>query len=35
MEEHYEIVIDSTVEKDQPKTILRYRRDGSKSPLRD
>lgn len=27
MEEHYEIVIDSTVEKDQPKTILKYKKN--------
>ena len=31
MEEHYEILVDSTVDKDQPKTILRYKKEGKRS----
>ncbi|CDW77646.1 UNKNOWN [Stylonychia lemnae] len=31
MQDHYEVLIDSTVEKDQPKTILRYKREGKRS----
>ena len=29
--DNYEVLVDSTMDKDQPKTVLRYRRSGSKS----
>ena len=35
MDEHYEVLIDSTIDKDQPKTILRYKKEGKRSYVGD